>query len=192
MSDPTTPASPPAANPAPVASEASAAAAPAPAPAPAASQPVPSDVALTKFFSASAAARTAAASLGRAAEVGVTFTDVPGSFRFFSDGGKPVLAPGAAKDPDFYLTLAPGAVTAICGRADAEIGDLGILFFQHMVAQGPEQKIRVKLHSGLMRLTLRGWLSVLAHGGPRVVGWLAQKGLKGPGAVAAAISRLKK
>ena len=136
--------------------------------------------------------RTAAASLKRAAEVGVSFTDVPGHWRFTSEGGKPLLAPGAAKDPDFELTLAPGAVRAICARADAEIGDLGILFFQQMIAQAPEDKIRVKLHSGLMTLTLRGWLGVLAHGGPRVVGWLAQKGLKGPGAVASAISRLRK
>jgi hypothetical protein len=178
MSDPNTPATPPPAAPP---------AAPAPAP-----PPVPSDVALIRFFSTSAAARTAASSLGKAAEVCVTFTDVPGSFRFFSESGKPVLAPGAAKDPDFDLVLAPGAVRAICARAEAEVGDLGILFFQHMIAQAPEEKIRVKLHSGLMRLTLRGWLGVLAHGGPRVVGWMAQKGLKGPGAVAAAISKLKK
>ena len=92
----------------------------------------------------------------------------------------------------FDLTLAPGAVRAICGRPEAEIGDLGILFFQHMIAQAPEEKIRVKLHSGLLRLTMRGWLSVLGHGGPRGVGWMAQKGLKGPSAVAVAISRLKK
>ena len=161
MSDPTVPA------PAPAAAADSAA------PPPAAPLPVPSDVALAKFFAASAAARTAGSSLGKAAEVGVTFTDVPGPFRFYAEGGKPVLAPGAAKDPDFDLTLAPGAVKAICARADAEIGDLGILFFQHMIAPAPEDKIRVKLHSGLIRLTMRGWLGVLAHGGPRVVGWMA-------------------
>ena len=188
MSDPTPPASPPAT---PEPSAAPAEAAP-PAPAPAAPAPVPSDVALTKFFSTSAAARTAASSLGKSAEVGVTFTDVPGSFRFYSDGGKPVLAAGTPKDPDFDLTLGPGAVRDICSKPEAEIGDLGILFFQHMIAHAPEDKIRVKLHSGLMRLTMRGWLGVLAHGGPRVVGWMAQKGLKGPGAVAAAISKLKK
>ena len=183
MSDPTPPAEPAAPNPA---------AAPPP-PQSAAPPPAePSDALLTRFFAQSHAARTAAASLKRAAEVGVSFTDVPGHWRFTSEGGKPLLAPGAAKDPDFELTLAPGAVRAICARADAEIGDLGILFFQQMIAQAPEDKIRVKLHSGLMTLTLRGWLGVLAHGGPRVVGWLAQKGLKGPGAVASAISRLRK
>jgi hypothetical protein len=178
MSDPTAP--PPAAPTTPEAAPATAA------------PPLPSDVALIQFFSTSAAARTAASSLGKAAEVGVTFTDVPGDFRFYSDSGKPVLAKGTAKDPDFDLVLAPGAVRDICTKPQSEIGDLGILFFQHMITQAPEDKIRVKLHSGLMRLTMRGWLSVLAHGGPRVVGWMAQKGLKGPGAVAAAISRLKK
>ena len=182
MSDPTSPAASPPSSPD------QGAAQPAPAPPP----PVPSDVALAKFFATSRAARTTAASLGKAAEVGVTFTDVPGSFRFFSDHGKPALVAGAAKDPDFELTLAPGAVRAICARADAEVGDLGILFFQHMIANAPEDKIKVRLHSGLWGLTTHGWLSVLAHGGPRVVAWMAQKGLKGPSAVASAISRLKK
>jgi hypothetical protein len=162
---------------------------PAPAAAPAST---PSDAAMIAFFSTSAAARTCANSLGKAAEVGVTFIDVPGQFRFFSDHGKPVLERAAAKDPDFELEIAPGAVRAICGRPEAEVGDLGILFFQHMLAKDPQEKIRVKLHSGLLKLTLRGWLAVLAHGGPRVVGWMAQKGLKGPGAVASALSRLKK
>ena len=58
--------------------------------------------------------------------------------------------------------------------------------------QDENEKIRVKLHSGLVRLTMRGWLGVLAAGGPKVIGWMAQKGLKGPGAVASALSRLKK
>ena len=35
-------------------------------------------------------------------------------------------------------------------------------------------------------------MGVLATGGPKVVGWMAQKGLKGPSAVASALSRLKK
>ena len=39
---------------------------------------------------------------------------------------------------------------------------------------------------------MRGWLGVLAAGGPKVIGWMAQKGLKGPGAVASALSRLKR
>ena len=151
-----------------------------------------SEVKLARFFATSEAARRAASSLKKAAEVGVRFTDVSGEFRFFSRDGKPVFEPGRAADPDFDLTLAPGAVAAITARPDADVGDLGILFFQHMLAKDENEKVRVKLHSGLIRITMRGWLGVLASGGPKVVGWMAQKGLKGPGAVASALSKLKK
>ena len=151
-----------------------------------------SETRLRRFFETSEASRRAASSLRKAAEVGVRFTDVPGDFRFHSVDGKPAFEAGKAMDPDFELTLAPGAVAAITARPQADVGDLGVLFFQHIVAKDENEKIRVKLHSGLVRLTMRGWLGVLAAGGPKVIGWMAQKGLKGPGAVASALARLKK
>jgi hypothetical protein len=152
----------------------------------------PSNVRLRRFFETSEAGRRAAASLKKAAEVGVRFTDVPGDFRFHAVDGRPVFESGKAMDPDFDLTLAPGAVVAITARREADVGDLGILFFQHILAKDENEKIRVKLHSGLVRLTMRGWLSVLAAGGTKVISWMAQKGLRGPSAVASALSRLKK
>jgi len=152
----------------------------------------PSDVRLRRFFETSEAGRRAASSLRKAAEVGVRFTDVPGEFRFHAVDSKPVFESGRAMDPDFELTLAPGAVAAITARPDADVGELGITFFQHILSKDENEKIRVKLHSGLMRLTMRGWLSVLAAGGPKVISWMAHKGLKGPSAVASALSRLKK
>jgi hypothetical protein len=151
-----------------------------------------SETRLRRFFETSDASRRAASSLRKAAEVGVRFTDVPGDFRFHSVDGKPAFEAGKAMDPDFELTLAPGAVAAITARPQADVGELGVLFFQHIIAKDENEKIRVKLHSGLLRLTMRGWLGVLAAGGPKVIGWMAQKGLKGPSAVASALSRLKK
>ncbi len=151
-----------------------------------------SETKLRRFFETSDASRRAASSLRKAAEVGVRFTDVPGDFRFHSIDGKPAFEAGKAMDPDFELTLAPGAVAAITAQPHADVGELGVLFFQHIVAKDEKDKIRVKLHSGLLRLTMRGWLGVLAAGGPKVIGWMAQKGLKGPSAVASALSRLKK
>ncbi|HWT84290.1 MAG TPA: AAA family ATPase, partial [Myxococcales bacterium] len=73
-----------------------------------------------------------------------------------------------------------------------DVGELGILFFQHIVASDPQSKIRVKLHSGLLKLTMRGWLGVMASGGAKVFGWMAAKGLKGPSAVASALGRFRK
>ncbi|HEX9577845.1 MAG TPA: hypothetical protein VF993_08835 [Myxococcales bacterium] len=152
----------------------------------------PSNVVLQRFFEASEAARRASAPLRKAAEVGVRFTDVPGDFNFKLIDGKPRFQEGAAADPDFVLTLAPGAVSAIAAQPEAEVGDLGILFFQHILAKDPQAKINVKLHSGLLKLTMRGWLGVMALGGGKVMGWLAMKGLRGPSAIASALARLKK
>src|SRR6266550_8876990 len=152
--------------------------------------PEPSNVILQRFFETSESARKAAAHLRSAAEVGVQFTDVKGEFRFTLVDGKPRFLDGKAKDPDFELTLAPAAVTAIAAQPNADVGDLGILFFQHIVAKDPQSKIQVKLHSGLMKLTMRGWLGVMAAGGGKVMGWLAAKGLRGPAAIGSALSRL--
>ncbi len=168
--------------------------APATSPEPASAAPPkePSDKILQRFFETSSAAKKAASSLGKAAEVAVTFTDLPGDFRFYIEAGKPRFSPGKASDPDFVLTMAPGAVAGIASKPDSDVGELGILFFQHILADKPENKVRVKLHSGLLKLTIRGYLGVLAAGGGKVVGWMATKGLRGPGAVSSAISKLKK
>ena len=154
--------------------------------------PEPSNVVLQRFFETSESARRAASSLKKAAEVGVRFTDVPGDFHFKSVDGKPRFVSGAAEDADFDLTLAPGAVVAIAAQPNADVGDLGILFFQHILSKDPDAKINVKLHSGLLKLTMRGWLGVVAQGGGKVMGWMASKGLKGPSAIASAVSKLKK
>jgi hypothetical protein len=154
--------------------------------------PEPSNVVLQRFFESSESARKASLHLKKAAEVGVRFTDVPGDFHFKLVDGQPRFLSGTPQDPDFDLTLAPGAVVAIAAQPNADVGDLGILFFQHIVAHDPQARIRVKLHSGLLKLTMRGWLGVMAAGGAKVMGWLAMKGLHGPSAIASAVSRLRK
>jgi hypothetical protein len=154
--------------------------------------PEPSNVVLRRFFETSESARRAASHLKAPAEVGVRFTDVAGDYRFTLVDGKPRFLDGRALDPDFELTMAPGAVTAIASKPDADLGDLGILFFQHIIARDPQSKIGVKLHSGLLKLTKRGWIGVMMSGGAKVIGWLASKGVKGPTAIANALSRLRK
>jgi hypothetical protein len=133
----------------------------------------------------------AAGSLRAGAEVAVSFTDLAGEWRFFSDAGKPTLEPGKATDPDFALRIAPGALKSICARTDADLGEFGIAFFEHVVSREPGFRIRVQLHSGLIKLTQRGWLTLLARGGPKVAAWLARRGLRGSSAVVAAIAHLK-
>jgi hypothetical protein len=151
----------------------------------------PADAALERFLSSSPAAATVAGSLRAGAEVAVSFTELAGDWRFYSDAGKPALQRGMAKDPDFAVRLPPGALQSICARTNADIGELGIDFFERVISREPDFRIQVQLHSGLIKLTQRGWLTVLARGGPKVAAWLARRGLRGSGTVVAAIARLK-
>jgi hypothetical protein len=147
---------------------------------------------LSNFLSNSSAARAAATSLRRGAEVAIIFTHVPGEWRIcVNDATGVSLEPGKATDPDFELRVPPGAVRSICSRHDADVGDLGVTFLEHIAVHDPELKIQVTLHSGLLKLTSRGWLGVLARGGPKVVVWMTKKGLRGRGAIATVIGRLK-
>ena len=150
------------------------------------------DTVLMNFLLGSSGARLAASSLRSGAEVGVTFTNLAGEWRIFSnDAGGIAFESGKAVDPDFELCIPPRALNSICSRLDADVGDLGIAFFEHIKAREPDLKIDATVHSGLLKLTRRGWLGVIARGGSKVVMWMAQKGLRGPGAIATAIARLK-
>ena len=147
---------------------------------------------LRQLFETSEASRKAATSLSAAASVGERFTDVPRDFRFHSVDGKPRFEPGKAEEPDFELTVPPGAVRDRCEKSSTDAADLGACFLRHLFfAREPEQKIRVKVHSGLIKLTMHGWLRVVIAGCPRVILCLAQMGMKGPSALASALSRLK-
>ncbi len=147
---------------------------------------------LRQLFETSEVSRKAATSLSKAASVAVRFTNLPGDFRFYSVDGKPRFEPGKAEEPDFELTVPPGAVRDICGKSSADVADLGAFFLRHLFfAREPEQKIRVKVHSGLIKLTMHGWLRVVIAGCPRVILCLAQMGMNGPSALASALSRLK-
>jgi hypothetical protein len=152
-----------------------------------------SDAILARFLTSCPAAQLAAGSLRAGAEVGITFTDLSGDWcvRVAEGGGRLTLVPGKATDPDFELRISPGAVDSICARPDADLGDLGVAFFEHIKTRDPEQKIRVTLHSGLVKLTRRGWLTLLARGGKKVVAWMANKGLRGAGAIAGALARIR-
>lgn len=143
------------------------------------------------FMETHPTAALAAKPLKRDAEVRIFLSDLPGrEFRFSMDDGRPRLEEAPAKDPDFTAELPPGAVDEML-RVEGDAGDFGICFFSLMLAREPERHVRVKLHSGLLKLMKRGYLGVLATGGPKVAAWMARKGLHGPGAVADAIKRLR-
>lgn len=147
---------------------------------------------LANFLATSQTAQAAAKSLRSGAEAAIRFADVEGEWRIRRDATGISLEQGKALDPDFELRLPPAAVHSVCARHDADIGDLGVTFFEHIVAKDPGRRIHVTVHSGLIKLTHRGWLGLLTRGGPKVILWLANRGLRGPGAVATALGRFQR
>jgi hypothetical protein len=123
--------------------------------------------------------------------VALRITDTDADYHFTVAGGRPELREGKAGDPDFIITMPPGAVKHLVAMTGEDPGDFGVEFFTLVLAKDDGLRVKIKLHSGLITLTRRGYLGVLALGGPKVLGWLARKGLAGPRAVAAAISRLR-
>lgn len=151
------------------------------------------DAMLAAFLAHDAAAIDAARSLRAGAEVAITFTDLPGQWRIRSDGhGKLAFEHLPAIDPDFALRIPPQALRHLCGAGTRDLGDLGVTFFEHLHAHEPHRRIEVQVHSGFATLMRRGWLGLLARGGPKVATWMGRAGFRGPGAVAGALSRLRR
>jgi len=57
-----------------------------------------------------------------------------------------------------------------------------------VLAQSPEEKVRIRVQASTPRLLGRGYLGVLALGGMKVTFWLLKNGVKNP---KAAIDRLR-
>ena len=152
-----------------------------------------SSAALQHFLATSAACRVAATTLKSGAEVGIIFTDVEGDWRLRKHAtGDISLELGKAVDPDFELRIPPQAGAAIYSQTDSDVGELGVTFLEHIATKHPDLRINITLRSGLLKLTNRGWLALLARGGPTVMMWMAKKGFRGPGAIATALGRFKK
>jgi hypothetical protein len=156
------------------------------------SQAERSDAVLAAFIEGNPGAKKAANSLRAGAEVAIMFTDVPGTWRvFINEAGDIAFDAQPATDPDFELHVPPQALREICAGDAQDLGDLGVAFFEHLVAKDPERRIHATVHSGVVKLTRRGWLGLLTQGGTKVVMWMGRKGLRGPGAVAGALGRLR-
>lgn len=150
------------------------------------------DELLAQFLASNPGAQRAAQALKAGAEVAVAFSDFPGDWRvYLTQAGAIGFEQATAQDPDFSLRIPPGALRALCSSGSADLGDLGIAFFEHIVAREQDRKIHVTVHSGLVKLTRRGWLGLLTQGGSKTLGWMARKGLRGPGAIVGALGRLK-
>jgi hypothetical protein len=152
----------------------------------------PPSAVFAAFLATNSGAQRVGAALKNGAEVAIQFCDQRGEWRIYAaESGEAHFEQGKATDPDFELYMPTAAVCALAARTEADVGELGITFFEHISSKDPARRIGVKIHSGIVKLTRRGWLGVLALGGPKVMMWMAGKGLRGRGAIANALSRFK-
>ena len=148
--------------------------------------PASSLAALRTFFESAPVARRAARPLSRGARVNLALDG--GQACFTMETGAPEVRDGAAADPDFTLTLPPGAVERITTLGSDDVGEFGIAFFQLVRERDPALKVRVHLDAPTARLVGNGYLGVLALGGMKIGWWLVKNGIRNP---RAAIDRLR-
>ena len=95
----------------------------------------------------------------------------------------------------FFETSESARKAATHLRSAAEVG---VQFtdikgdFRFTLVDGKPRFLDGKAKDPDFELTMRGWVGVMMSGGGKVLGWLASKGLKGPSAIAHAVSRLRK
>jgi hypothetical protein len=142
---------------------------------------------LKRFFETAPAARKATKPLSRGARVNLAIESGPAHFTM--EGGAPEVRDGAASEPDFTLTLPPGAVQRITALGSDDVGEFGIEFFKLVLERDPALKVRIKIDASTSQLLGHGYLGVLALGGLKVSWWLLKNGVKNP---KAAIDRLRR
>jgi hypothetical protein len=149
--------------------------------------PGPALEAIRDFFERAPVARRATRPLSTAAEVGLDLATGPA--RFSMEGGRPAVAEGPARDPDFTLAIPDEAAARLAGLVGADAGAVGIEFFRLALDRTPERRIRIRVHTSTARLVGRGYLGVLALGGLSLAVWLVKQGVANP---KAAIERLRR
>jgi hypothetical protein len=141
-----------------------------------ASDPIPER--LAQLFAAHPAWRTAARRLSRDATSAVYFSQRPGEawrLERHRDGSR--LVAGAAPDPDLVFRFTPAAVERLAAVSGG-VGEFAVTLFELMTSRDPEVRIDLRIAAGFARLVRRGYLGVLAAGGPQVLAFGASHGVR--------------
>lgn len=147
---------------------------------------------LNAIFTRKEAGRKAVRPLRKGTTIGIRIHGEDQDYAFERTRDSAEIRTGAARDPDFHLTMGKNAVQFIHDTEGARIGDFGVSFFKTLLAEEEEDAVRVQLNAGIFRLTRNGYLKVMLLGGPVVVAFMAKHGYVGPTAIAKAIKKLKK
>lgn len=108
----------------------------------------------------------------------VFFRHRPGeAFRLVRRAGESVLEPGPAADPDLAFCFPPAAIAAL----EATLGgvdDFALALFRLMLEADPEQRVELRVIAPFTRLLRRGYVGLLLRGGPRLLRFGAEHGVR--------------
>lgn len=131
---------------------------------------------LEKFFE-SPLVEKAGSVLGEGAEIRFHVGDE--TFYFHRVKNQSHWAVGQGEDPDFEFWVNEYALRQLVKRvqeADSGYAKLGIEILERIVRGEPKDRIRFKVHAGILSIWVKGYFSVLKLGGPEVASYLAQLG----------------
>ncbi len=111
----------------------------------------------------------------------VSFSHVSGDFHMLRQAGKSLLLPGAATDPDFAFRFTPRSIERLSQVQGSGLADFAVELFDCIVSEDPELQVGLRILSSLPKLILRGYVSLLMKGGPRVLAYGASRGVTSVG-----------
>lgn len=148
---------------------------------------------LKKFFEENPLAIEAAKSISNGREIAIILSEGEKQTAciFGKQSGKNTFNEGTAKSPDVTFIIPVGAAEDIVTTQFDSVGQVGLRIFEKILSHDPNQKIHIKLHSGILSLVTGGYLGVLTAGGAEVTKFLATKGLGSMGKIKDAIGRMR-
>lgn len=133
---------------------------------------------LTQLFVSRPVWHSAAQYLEDGATSDVYFTNRPGeAWHLERRSGRAELLPGSSPAPDFVFRFPHGAVERL-EAADGSVGDVAVALLRLIVEADPELRVEVRIVASFPALMRRGYLSLLAAGGLRVLAFGAAHGIR--------------
>ena len=149
---------------------------------------------IKRLFESNGAVNNACRHLKNGAVIGIVIQGEDEPLYFAMQGKDPVVTrgtPDGATDIDLMFT--PGAIRRLSEQQTDSIGDMGLLFLQLMASHDPEYDVVIRsINAGFLAFARKGYFNVVAAAGPKVLGFLAKKGLGNPAGLKRAIDRRRK
>ena len=131
------------------------------------------------FFAEHPAWVKAAKSIVDGANSEVVFDGEAAPWRLMRVDGVSVLEPGVAPSPDFTFYFTGSAIASLTQTDQkATISDFALVLFNRIISDDPRERIGFHVRAPFGQLVKRGYLRVLLRGGPAVLRFMSEHGIR--------------